>query len=201
MTAMDADLPRVSDPQRIRALTHPLRLQLMDVLRDGPATATECAAMTGESVASCSFHLRMLGKYGWVQPDDRRGREKPWRLTSRGHDIRPDDDDPDSLRAVRATAGLYLEHEAQGVREWLDAATREPAEWVQASTLCGLDFWATAEEAAALSRTVQALADRFEGRQHDPSQRPPGARPVRLFAALHADVAKERRLQHAPGAR
>lgn len=200
---MDAAAPlaRVSDPQRIRALTHPLRLQLMDVLRDGPATATECAGVTGESVASCSFHLRMLGKYGWVQPDERRGREKPWRLTTRGHDIRPDDRDPASLRAVRATAALYLEHEAELAREWLDAATDEPAEWTQASTLCGLDFWATADEVAELSRTVQALADRFEARQDDPSLRPPGARPVRLFAVVHADIAKERRLQRGSGSR
>jgi predicted ArsR family transcriptional regulator len=192
---MDAEFPRVSDPQRVRALSHPLRLELMEVLRDGPATATECAALTGESVASCSFHLRMLAKYGWVQPDDRRGREKPWRLTTRGHDIRPDDDDPDSLRAVRATAELYLEHEAERIREWLAAATQEPAAWTQASTLCGLDFWATADEVAELSRTVQSLADRFDARRADPSLRPDGSRPVRLFATVHADIAKERRLE------
>ena len=34
---------RITDPQRIRALTHPLRLELMEVLGDGPATATQCA--------------------------------------------------------------------------------------------------------------------------------------------------------------
>jgi predicted ArsR family transcriptional regulator len=192
---MDADSPRVSDPQRIRALSHPLRLELMEVLRDGPATCTECAALTGESVASCSFHLRMLAKYGWVQPDDRRGREKPWRLTTRGHDIRPDDDDPDSVRAVRATAELYLEHEAEQIRGWLAASTQEPSAWNQASTLCGLDFWATADEMAELSREVQSLADRFDARRADTSLRPSGARPVRLFAAVHADIGKERRLE------
>ena len=198
---MDADFPRVSDPQRIRALSHPLRLELMEVLRDGPATCTECAALTGASVASCSFHLRMLAKYGWVRPADRRGREKPWRLTTLGHDIRPNDEDPDSVRAVRATAELYLEHEAEQVRAWLAAATQESADWNQASTLCGLDFWATADEMADLSREVQSLADRFDARRTDPSLRPAGARPVRLFAAVHADVGKEQRLERRRKAR
>ena len=72
---------RITDPQRIRALTHPLRLELMDVLaEEGAATATRCAELTGESVASCSFHLRMLAKYGYIEPAERTGREKPWRL-------------------------------------------------------------------------------------------------------------------------
>lgn len=189
----DPTLPTISDPVRIRALTHPLRLELLDVLGDGPATATECAAATGESVASCSFHLRTLAKYGFIEPAERRGREKPWKLASPGTDVRPDDADPESVHAVGAMAQVYLEHGAEALRAWLSRLPSEPPEWVHATTLTGSSFWATSDELADLSKALQTMADRFRTRNHDPEQRPPGARPVRLFAAAHVDVDKERR--------
>ena len=69
-----------SDPERIRALAHPLRLALLEYLDDvGEATATQCAKHTGESVANCSFHLRLLARYGFIEPAEQRGRERPWR--------------------------------------------------------------------------------------------------------------------------
>ena len=91
----------ISDPARIRALAHPLRLELLDHLRDaGEATATECAAQVGESVASCSFHLRMLAKYGFLERAERRGKEKPWRIAREAANLnsRPDPDVPSLLR-------------------------------------------------------------------------------------------------------
>jgi DNA-binding transcriptional ArsR family regulator len=185
---------RITDPQRIRALSHPLRLELIDVLGEGPATATQCAELTGESVASCSFHLRMLAKYGYIEPADRRGREKPWQLTSPGQEIRPDDDDPDSLRAVEAMATVYVDHATEHIRRWLAGVADEPAAWNQASTVAGASVWATLDE---LSATLQGLADRFKGRSGNPQARPAGARPIRLFAAAHVDVAQESRNERA----
>jgi len=186
------ELPRISDPVRIRALAHPLRLELMDVLVDGPATATECAEATGESVASCSFHLRMLAKYGFIEPAERRGREKPWRLTSPGRDIRPDDE-PESVRAVGEIAQLFVEHSVEGIREWLSSVTNESKEWIHASTINGSQFWATSEELAEFSQIIQNLTAPYAGRNDDPSLRPQGARPISLFAAAHVDVVRERR--------
>ena len=191
---MTADHPlRISDPQRIRALSHPLRLELIDVLGDGPATATQCAAVTGESVASCSFHLRMLAKYGYIEPAPRSGREKPWQLTSSSQEIRPDANDPDSLRAVEAMAGVYVDREVEHIHRWLAQASGEAPEWINASTVTGSSIWATVDEMEELSQIAQTLADRFEDRRTDPSKRPAGARPVRVFTAVHLDVTKEER--------
>lgn len=183
----------ISDPQRIRALSHPLRLELIDVLDDGPATATQCAALTGESVASCSFHLRMLAKYGYIEPAQRSGREKPWQLTSSSQEIRPNVNDPDSLRAVEAMASVYVDREVEHIHRWLAKATTEQHDWIQASTVSGSSIWATVEEMEEVSQTVQALTNRFAGRASDPTARPAGARPVRVFTAVHLDVAKEER--------
>ena len=66
----------------LRALAHPLRWQLIDLLDStGQATATQCAEALGETVASCAYHLSILGKYGYArQVAGHTGREKPWEL-------------------------------------------------------------------------------------------------------------------------
>ncbi|MFE7463646.1 ArsR/SmtB family transcription factor [Streptomyces sp. NPDC057499] len=75
---------RVLDPERdaaaLKALTHPLRIRLLGMLRqDGPATASELAVRTGESSASTSYHLRVLAKYAFVaEAEHRDGRERRW---------------------------------------------------------------------------------------------------------------------------
>jgi DNA-binding transcriptional ArsR family regulator len=75
---------RVLDPEQdtaaLKALTHPLRIQLLGLLRqDGPATASELADRTGESSASTSYHLRVLAKYVFItEAENRDGRERRW---------------------------------------------------------------------------------------------------------------------------
>ena len=182
---------RITDPARIRALAHPVRLELLDHLRDhGEATATECAAAVGESVASCSFHLRMLEKYGFIERAERRGREKPWRIpeTGAGIDARPDAAVPGSMHALQELASLTVAREADRVTRYIAGAADEPDEWVQATTITTSAFWATAEELAELSAEVQRLTERFSGRGSDPAARPDGARLARLFATVHPDA-------------
>jgi len=183
-----------TDPASIRALAHPLRLRILAILDDeGEVTATRCAEVTGESVASCSFHLRMLAKYGYVEPAERRGKERPWRSVGRGRQTRFDPDVPESLHAAGAVAGLVLDQEADRVRAWLAAAPAEDPQWLLASTMSGASFYATREELDALAREVEALTDRFAGRWDDPSLRPEGARPARLFAVVNADPPQDPR--------
>ncbi len=70
--------------QALRALAHPLRWKLIDLVgTEESVTATRCAEVLGESVPSCAYHLGILAKYGYVEPvPDQVGREKPWRLAS-----------------------------------------------------------------------------------------------------------------------
>jgi DNA-binding transcriptional ArsR family regulator len=75
----------VSDPLRLRALAHPLRLLLLRLLREHqPVTGARLAELTGESTASVSYHLSVLHKHGFIEPDPAPGptrRHKPWRTT------------------------------------------------------------------------------------------------------------------------
>ena len=55
--------------------------------------------MAGLSPSACSYHLRLLAKHGFVEPDDSRdrdGRERVWRaaVTSWVSDPEPDADPP-----------------------------------------------------------------------------------------------------------
>ena len=179
-----------SDPERMRALTHPLRLELLDYLRDvREATATECAAQVGESVASCSFHLRTLGKYGFLERAERRGKEKPWRIVDLGPRVEAQVDPgvPGSIDAVQELAALIFSRDVDRVFRFLAQVVDEPQEWVDASTLVTSSFWATAEEMAEVSEQLQHLRERFAGRVADPAARPAGARRARLLATVNPD--------------
>lgn len=184
----DEDTPKITDPTRIRALAHPLRMELIDLLSiEGEATATRCAELTGQSVASCSFHLRILAKYGFIELGQPRGREKPWRLITRSRTVSADFDDPSSVRALVELATLDVEREAERLRLWIARAVDEPREWIDASVLTTSTFWATADELKQISADLAELTSRFKQRWDDPSTRPPGARVARMFGATTVD--------------
>lgn len=191
----DGEKPQVSitSPERIRALAHPVRLALLDHLEDvEDATATQCAEAVGESVASCSFHLHTLARYGFIEPAPRRGRERPWRSAVRGGmDVRPSQEAPGSRRAVAELAGLQVLRHAERVRAYLATLPEEGEEWVQASTVTSTTFWATAEELARFSEHLQAVAGEwFGGREANPSARPEGARRAHMFATTNPEPAQ-----------
>ena len=79
---------RITDPQVMRALAHPARIEIMEYLASTGAgvTATECAEIVGLSPSATSYHLRELAKYGLVEqaPSRGDGRERVWRSASAG---------------------------------------------------------------------------------------------------------------------
>lgn len=71
----------------LRALAHPLRVEIMNELSDfGPATASMLAERLGESSGATSYHLRQLAKHEIIVEDDERGkgRERWWRMAPGG---------------------------------------------------------------------------------------------------------------------
>lgn len=178
----------INDPERIRAVAHPLRLKLLDLLKDHrELTATECAELTGESVASCSFHLRMLEKYGFIERAEPRGREKPWRLVGSGsYATGVDPEVPGSLQATVELGKLTFAQRAQGLWAAMERLDREPQAWMEATRLMNASVWATAEEARALADEISDVLDRYTGRD-DPGERPAGARRVRVVTAVYSD--------------
>ncbi|HET8589034.1 MAG TPA: winged helix-turn-helix domain-containing protein [Nakamurella sp.] len=176
-------MAQISDPKAMRALAHPLRIQLLEaVVARGTATATELAEALGESAANCSFHLRKLAEFGYLErADDATGREKPWRATDPTQDFVTDPSDPESLASNTAVMSA--------VREWdmarLQAAEgrQNPPAWRGATFQFGATMIITPDEAKELGRALQDLLSGYAARLTDRSLRPAGAGAVRLFAA------------------
>ncbi|MEV7397005.1 helix-turn-helix domain-containing protein [Aeromicrobium sp. NPDC092404] len=112
----------VDDLETLKAVSHPLRMQLLGALRrKGPATASELARELGESSGSTSYHLRQLERFGFVADDDEQpsGRERRWKSLY------------DLTTFPPALAGL------DGGREYLDAVRRRQEENLRE----GLELW------------------------------------------------------------
>src|SRR5690625_2587653 len=65
----------------LRALAHPLRVEIYDLLSQyGPQTSSSLAEKTGESSGSTSYHLRALAKHGLIRDifGKGTGRERWW---------------------------------------------------------------------------------------------------------------------------
>ncbi len=190
VTARPAGI-RTSDPSRVRALAHPVRMDLLSYLDDvGEATATECAAHLRQTVANCSFHLRTLAKAGFIEPAEPRGRERPWRPAARDRTFAADPLDPSSRRAVLELGEISVRREADRFIDHLrraDATDTSNPELVPLTQLLSSAFWATPEETAALVAELMTITDRFEGRSTDPARRPAGARLMRMFSAINPD--------------
>jgi len=178
---------KITDPRAMRALAHPARLAIMERLGlEGPATATECAAVAGLSPSACSYHLRALARYGFVEEDREHaadGRHRPWRARAISFDIASVSDQP---RAARPAARLllqaarsrsdqiradYEEREAAFPREW-----REAGGWMQDV------LHVTPAELEQLRSEVAELTGRH--RRLDPADRPVDARRVYVVLDL-----------------
>lgn len=177
----------ITDPKALRALAHPLRWQILDLLtREGSATATQCAQETGESVASCSYHLNMLAKYGFVeQADTGQGREKPWKLVTYDQSWEADGLEPEGVLAAEALTEVFLDYEFGRMKEYVRRRDREPDEWRRLTATRATITYLSAEEMEQVSAELAAIFERYWGRLEDPAQRPEGSRAVRMFCATY----------------
>jgi hypothetical protein len=174
----------IRDPKMLRALAHPLRWKLIDVLATyGPSTATRCAELVGESVASCSYHLNMLAQYGFVAEVPGKGRQKPWRLVRVNQSWSSIGMDDEAALAAEAASDAFLEKEFSSIRERFRGKDHEPVEWREVvGTHARLEFLTAAEADDVHAKMMEVLkpyADRIENAEN----RPEDARPVRFFLA------------------
>ncbi len=174
----------IGDPRGIRALAHPLRLDLLELLAAiGPATAARCGRALGASQASCSFHLRQLARYGYVVDAGSGGdrRERRWRVSERQAAVRV----PAGGDAVvrRELHRVVVEREAQAVLDHEARRDGEEPPWRDAARLTAGLAVLSAEEIAELERQWLALLEPYLARQRDGAGFGPDRRPVRLLLA------------------
>ncbi len=178
------DVRQLTDSRTLRALTHPVRIALIEaLLLHGAMTATEVGERISESPTTCSFHLRQLAKYGFVEEaGGGKGRSRPWRLTSTGMQFSSVHADPETEMAAGALVRMLRDRQFARYQTWLETNQNFPREWRDAAGSSESIIYLTPAELDELSEEVLALLlPRFRERLTDPARRPTDAVPVEIL--------------------
>lgn len=176
---------QVNDALTLRALAHPVRQRLMIRLAGGgPATSAMLAEEFREDRGAMSYHLRFLARYGFIEIDVERGREKFWRVVPQ--DLRiPERSElgPEAAMAADEAGRQMLERNLETLaRYWRERESF--GAWADAAMLSYSALRLTQEELARFGEEYVAF---LKGWVRPAEQAPPGARAVRaLFAAFPA---------------
>jgi len=182
-TLPSAEPRKLTDPRAMRAVAHPVRIALLEVLgTEGPLTATQAGELIGESPTTCSFHLRQLAKYGFIEEvEGVAGRRRPWRLIHTGLSFSDVSDDPETRLAATALSRVLHEFYLDRLKEGLALRHDTPTEWQKATGASEFLLYVTIDELHALDEQMNALIKPFVERIGNPKTRPRGAVPIELL--------------------
>ncbi|PYC68050.1 transcriptional regulator [Streptomyces tateyamensis] len=182
---------RTVDPRSLRALAHPLRMRILDLLTDqGPATSARLAEQLGENTGTVSWHLRHLAEHGFITEDTGRGtrRERWWQRSGRQLVFNSAELalDPATAEALSSYKRHYLERTFQRAAQAL--AQPLTGDWLGAGNMSDWgDVRMTPDQLKALSAELLAVITR-----HLPDRAQPAAaeaRPVLIqFQTLLLDA-------------
>src|SRR5213592_3740267 len=144
----------------MRALAHPTRLALLDHLHaTGRATATECGDAVGDSPSSCSYHLRALAKWGFVEEaPGGHGRERPWRAAATRIEFTSEGLESAVLRDE------LVARQQQRIRDALRREHELAPRWRRAAQTSSASLALTPSELEELGERFEALLDEYRGR-------------------------------------
>jgi DNA-binding transcriptional ArsR family regulator len=180
---------RVLDAGALRALAHPIRVRIYDILSQyGAQTASSLAERLGESSGSTSYHLRALAQQDLIRevPDRGTARERWWERPRGSVSF----DNPAAMKTPsgRAAAQIVLtetlnrRHEA--LMEFAARASRvEPdGGWEDAPVISTSTTRLTPAQLRELVTRVTAVIDEYVEAYRD--QTGPGVRPVSIRADM-----------------
>lgn len=173
----------ITDAKAMRALAHPLRIQLLGVVGvHGPITAARASEYVDESPSNCSFHLRTLVEHGYIErAPGATGRNKPWQITGITQNFNRDQADPDAELAAVALGDVFQNWEFERMRAGRHLPV--PEAWKGHLYDSGSTLFLTPEEVDGFAANFQQLIAPYIGRITDPAQRPEASAPVRVFMA------------------
>jgi DNA-binding transcriptional ArsR family regulator len=178
----------VSDIRALRALAHPDRVAILQLLMAGGArTATECAHAVGASPSACSYHLRELERFGFVVRDESEAgdrRTRPWKAAAIGFSLgRRLSEEPAAGRAMFAALreADRLENDRMA-RLFVEHADELPPEWQDAASFATFELALTPTELRQLTTAVDRLLRpyRVGARSSRPDDADPAVRPVHV---------------------
>jgi len=178
----------VLDLAALKALGHPLRVQILDALSAyGPATASGLGERLGESSGALSYHLRQLEKHGLVREDTERGvgRERWWMRVPRPISVDATAFEPDSVERMASTlvVGQWQRTRQERLQKFLNEGMETLSqEWMHSSLISTANRHLTVEQMNELSELLSKTLDDYLDKYRD--QDVPGMRPVQI----HIDV-------------
>lgn len=177
---------RTVDVKALKALTHPLRIQLLNALSQfGPQTASALAARLGESSGSTSYHLRQLAKHELVREVEGRGsaRERWWERPRGALNLysRELAHDPGARDAAAIVNREFSHSRAALLEDFMERGDQVvPEEWLEASLISTINARLTAAQLAELSEELMRHArDLFE-KYRPESDNVPDAKAVQI---------------------
>jgi DNA-binding transcriptional ArsR family regulator len=178
----DPERDVVTEASSLQGLAHPLRLQLLGLLRRyGPSTASKLAATLGVSSGLSSYHLRQLAQAGFVVDAEdgdldgvqRGGRERWWKAARRTtYVISPPAGDDEAVAATTDYLGAVLQANFDNARRWLAASEQWPPQWHETASFYDMVLSLTPAETRRLQTEIGAVIARYP--RQDPDR--PGRR-------------------------
>ncbi|HEY1487418.1 MAG TPA: winged helix-turn-helix domain-containing protein [Micromonosporaceae bacterium] len=163
-----SDDDRVLDGPALVALSHPVRVQIVRLLRQlGPSTASRLAASLGLNSGATSYHLRQLAAAGLVEEADDLGnkRDRWWRAKVRSLYF-----DSDSfVREPEAAMGYFnaiATSYAERIVEFAHQFPTLPGGWSNGATISDFPLHLTAAESERMLDEIAAVISSYRRDAH-----------------------------------
>jgi DNA-binding transcriptional ArsR family regulator len=163
---MTEESRRVTDPDVLKALTHPLRRQILRLLTQlGPATVTVLGEHTEADPGQLSFHLRELAKRGFVTeaPELARDRrERWWRAVQGSWSFNTADfSDPAGKAIADAAKRLMVAEELERLGAYESARELFGEDWSNAAEASHYNFRLRPDELRELTAELREVLMRW----------------------------------------
>ncbi|HKP06919.1 MAG TPA: helix-turn-helix domain-containing protein [Microbacterium sp.] len=179
---------RVLDSGALRALAHPLRVKIYDILSQyGPQTASSLAEQLGESSGSTSYHLRALAKQDLIREavDRGTGRERWWERPVGGVSFANPEamTTPAGRAATQVVMNEFLRNRNDQLLEFVNRGIGgEDQMWQDGTLISTATARLTPEQSKDLALKIMALIDETVENYRD--QTGEDVRPVTIRADL-----------------
>jgi DNA-binding MarR family transcriptional regulator len=172
----------LDDPLSIRALAHPLRLELQSIVgRSGKITAADAARELGISHALASHHLRQLAKYGFVeQVEGADARERPWRVVHTSYTAQGIEEQAGGAAALSVLEQVTAERAVEDLIDWHERRAEWSEDWRRHTGVGRSTLYLTEPELAELTDAIDALVTDYAEQRplDDIASRPEGSVPI-----------------------
>lgn len=175
---------RLLDIESLKALSHPLRVQILDTLSIyGEFTASGLAERLGESSGATSYHLRQLEKHGFVREVAGKGtgRERWWERVPGGISLNATqmEDTPAMRAASKAVIREWDRSRTELLTEFQERGFDELSkEWFLSTNVGTVNLRLTQEQLKSIVDKWDEFIDPFIEKYR--GQNLPGSRPVQI---------------------